>query len=124
MLAIIPARHCRKKRNTEGEGTVQDLISQFGGTQPSNQVVNMLFKMPQVNNMVGEVAEKVGIPESVVQTMLPMLVPLVLNLLKTGNNSANSLNSNSVLNSFLDADGDGDVDLADAMKMTARYLNK
>ena len=114
----------QEKCNTEGQDSVQNLISQFSGTQANDSIVNVLFEMPQVNKMVAEIGEKVGIPETAIRTMLPVLVPLVLKLLKTGNNSANSLNSNSVLNSFLDADGDGDVDLADAMKMTAKYLNK
>ena len=30
--------------------------------------------------------------------------------------------SNNVLNSFLDADGDGDVDIADFMGMASRFL--
>jgi hypothetical protein len=56
---------------------------------------------------------------------LPTLVPLALNFLKTGNSAQNPGNSsNSVLNSFLDADGDGDVDLGDALQMAGKYLNQ
>jgi hypothetical protein len=51
------------------------------------------------------------------------VVPLVLNLLKTGSNQQQSAStSNSVLNSFLDADGDGDVDIADAMRLGGQYF--
>ncbi len=95
----------QEKRSTEGEGSVEQIISQFGGTQASTQVVQMLFNTSQMQNMLGEVGNKTGIPESVIQTMLPTLVPLVLNFLKTGN-------------------GDGDVDLADAMQMMGKYLNR
>jgi hypothetical protein len=53
------------------------------------------------------------------------LVPLVLNLLKTGSNAQNpAQGSNPVLNTFLDADGDGDVDITDAMSMAGRFLNQ
>lgn len=112
----------QEKSSTEGEGAVEQIISQFGGTQANNQVVQMLFNTPQMENMLGEVGNKTGIPESVIQTMLPTLVPLVLNFLKTG--SSNSLTSNPILRSFLDADGDGDVDLADAMQMMSKHLNR
>jgi len=32
--------------------------------------------------------------------------------------------ANPVLNAFLDADRDGDVDIADAMQMAGRYLSR
>ena len=54
--------------------------------------------------------------------MLPTVLPLVLNMLQTGNDTDNPESGNSVLTSFLDADGDGDVDIADAMKMASRFL--
>jgi hypothetical protein len=47
-----------------------------------------------------------------------------LKFLQTGNNTSNPQGSNPVLNSFLDADGDGDVDIADAMKMAGRYFGQ
>jgi hypothetical protein len=53
--------------------------------------------------------------------MLPTLVPLALNFLKTGNNGQGS---NSVLSSFLDADGDGSFDMGDAMQMASGFLNR
>ena len=56
--------------------------------------------------------------------MLPVLVPLVLNFLKTGTHSRNPLGSNPVLSGFLDTDHDGDVDVADALQMASRHLKK
>jgi hypothetical protein len=56
--------------------------------------------------------------------MLPILVPLVLKFLQSGNNTQNPQGSNPVLNTFLDADGDGDVDIADAMQMAGRYMGR
>jgi hypothetical protein len=60
-----------------------------------------------------------------------MLVPIVLNLLKSGSSVHNpaaaqsaSAGSNPVLNSFLDANGDGNVDIGDAMSMAGRYLSQ
>lgn len=52
------------------------------------------------------------------QQMLPILVPLVLNLLQTGSQTRNPQGgANPVLNAFLDADRDGDVDISDANEL-------
>lgn len=64
-------------------------------------------------------------PQETLKSMLPLLVPVVLNLLKMGQDPQNPQGeSNSVLNSFLDTDGDGDVDLADLMKLGGGFLNR
>lgn len=111
----------QEKRDNEGEGQVEQIINQFAGVQPSNQVVNMLFTTPMLQQMVGEIGGKTGMNPAIIQGMLPQLVPLVLNFLKTG---SNSLGSNPVLSAFLDADGDGDVDIADLMQLSSKYLGK
>ena len=112
----------QEKRTNQGEQQVQQIINQFGGTQANAQVLQMLFSSNQLQQMTQEITGKTGINSQVVQSMLPSLVPLILNFLKTGANSQNPLGTNSVLNSFLDADGDGDVDIADAMQMASKYL--
>jgi hypothetical protein len=56
--------------------------------------------------------------------MLPTLVPLLLNFLKTGAPIQDQAGANPVLNSFLDSDGDGDVDIADAMRMAGGFLGQ
>lgn len=114
----------QEKRNTEGEQQVQQIINQFGGTQASPQVLNMLFNAPQLQQILQQVESRTGMNAQTIQAMLPVLVPLILNFLKTGNNSQNPQGSNPVLSSFLDADGDGDVDMADAMGMAMRYLKQ
>lgn len=112
----------QEKREEKGETGVQQLISQFGGTNANNQIVQMLFSTPQLQSLTQEVETKTGINQGTVQQILPVLVPLVLNFLKTGNNSGNSLGNNPILSSFLDADGDGDVDIADAIKLAGKYM--
>lgn len=114
-----------EKRQTGGTEQVQQIVNQFGGTQANDGVVGALFSNPQLQNLLQEIENRTGVDRATVQSMLPTLVPLALNFLKTGNNTQNpGAQSNSVLNSFLDADGDGDVDLGDALQMAGKYLNK
>lgn len=112
----------QQKRTTDGEQQVESLVNQFSGNVANTLAVQALFNAPQVEQMVQLAAEKTGLPSNTIKSMLPAIVPLVLNFLKTGN-QVNSQGTNNVLNSFLDADGDGDVDISDAMKMASRFIN-
>jgi hypothetical protein len=114
----------QEKQNNEGSANAQAIVNQFSGTSPSPQVVQMLFSHPQVEQIAAEVEKKTGLSANMIQSMLPSLVPLVLQFLQSGTDMSNPQNTNSVLNAFLDADGDGDVDIADAMQMASRHLGK
>jgi hypothetical protein len=46
----------------------------------------------------------------------------VLNFLKTGSKAQHSQAGNPVLNAFLDADGDRDIDIADAILLAGRHI--
>ena len=100
------------------------MLSQFGGTQASPQVLSALFSSSQLQSMIAQISNRTGLNAQTIQSMLPILVPLVLNLLRTGNNKSNVQGSNPVLNSFLDSDGDGDVDISDMITMASRHLGR
>jgi hypothetical protein len=114
----------QETRANEGEQQAQAIVNQFSGTQPSNQAVDLLFSAPQVQAMVQEIESRTGLSAGTIQSMLPNIVPLVLNFLQTGGSTQNPAGANPVLSGFLDSDGDGDVDLTDAMQMASRYLNQ
>lgn len=113
----------QEKRNNEGEDIVKNLVNQFSGTSANPQAVFALFNQTKLAEIVPEIATKSGINASTIQAMLPMMIPAVLSLLKTGANTENPQEAgNPVLNEFLDADGDGDVDITDAMNLAKRFL--
>lgn len=112
----------QQKQANEGFEQAQGLVNQYSGTYPNPQAVDAIFGFNQVQQVVQAVAQRTGLDAGMIQQMLPILVPLVLNFLKTGTSSQQQ-GSNPVLNTFLDTDGDGDVDIADAMRMAGRYLS-
>ena len=121
----------QQQRQSNGATQANQLINQFAGNGANPQALQTLFSTPQLQQMIQQISLRTGLDSRTIQSILPILVPLVLNLLKTGNRkvnssarSSNSAASNSVLNSFLDADGDGDVDVADAINMASRYLSR
>ncbi|WP_413166590.1 DUF937 domain-containing protein [Capilliphycus salinus ALCB114379] len=115
----------QQKRTSEGNDSVQSFVNHYSGTGTNPQAVASLFSPQQQAQVAQAISSRTGIDATMIQSLLPSLVPLVLNLLKTGNSTQNpQRGSNTVLSSFLDADGDGDVDVADAMRLAGQYLKK
>ena len=102
------------KQATEGSEAVENLVNQFAGTSADSQAVDSLFS-PEIQAQVAKNASQgTNLDVNTIQKLLPSLVPLVLNFLQSG--------GNPLLNKFLDVDGDGDVDIADAIKLASRFL--
>ncbi|NJK66621.1 MAG: DUF937 domain-containing protein [Microcoleus sp. CSU_2_2] len=112
-------------RSNSGDAQAQEVVNQFSGTNPNSQAVQSLFGGNQLTQIVQDIAQRTGLNNDTVQAMIPVLVPLVLNLLQTGSNAQNpTQGGNPVLSAFLDADGDGDVDITDTISMASRFLNQ
>lgn len=114
----------QQKRQQGGTTQVNQLLDRFGGTQASPQILSTLFGSSQLSSMISQISRTTGLDARAIQGMLPILVPLVLNMLRTGNKRGNPQGSNPVLNGFLDSDGDGDVDLSDMLNMASRHLGR
>lgn len=98
---------------TEG---VENLVNQVasGNSNP----VQALFG-GQEQQIVDAISQRTGIDANQINAMLPTLLPMVLQLLQSGNSSSGR---NSVLNTFLDSNQDGSVDLGDLMSQAGRFL--
>jgi hypothetical protein len=109
------------QQQQESGTNVSELLEQFGGTASNAAAVSALFSDTQQQQLVEMAAAKTGLDASVIESMLPNLVPLVLNFLQTGKSTDGEAGNNPVLSGFLDADGDGDVDIADAMMLASKF---
>ncbi|MGL5079888.1 MAG: DUF937 domain-containing protein [Microcoleaceae cyanobacterium] len=124
MLGGFVRSALQEKRTNQGSDAVQSMVNQFGGTQANASAVNSLFSPQQQAQVAQAIAQRTGINAGTIQGLLPMLIPVVLGLLSTGTDTRNpqSSKNNQVLTNFMDADGDGDVDVADAMRMAGKFL--
>jgi hypothetical protein len=104
-----------------GGSGIGNLLGQvFGG----NAALESLFNEDSQQSMANTLAQRTGLSGSMVKSLLPALLPLVLGLLKMGSAKPGSApTKNGVLTAFLDSDRDGDVDLGDAFKFGMRFLN-
>ena len=115
----------QQKQASEGNEATQALVNQYAGTSSNPQAVSSLFP-PQMQQQVAQVAsQNTGLDAGTIVQLLPVIVPIVLNLLQSGANTQNTQTSgNSVLNSFLDANGDGNVNVADALQLFSKYVGR
>lgn len=114
----------QETRVKQGEPQAQSIVNQFSGTSPNSQAVNALFSNSMQQQVAQAIAQRTGLDANMALQMLPMLVPLVLQFLQSGANSQNPQSENSVLHSFLDADGDGNLDISDAIQLASRFIRR
>lgn len=129
MLMSVVGQYVRSSlqqtSQAQGRSQAESLVERFAGTNPNVDALQALFSPQQQEQMVDTASRKTGLNASTIQSMLPVLVPLALNFLKAGSRTQGATGTdNTVLNTFLDSDGDGDVDLGDAMSMAGRFLNQ
>jgi len=114
----------QEKSQAGGEAQAQAIVNQFGGTQPSPAAVQSLFSPQQQQQVAQATSQGTGLNLETVQTLLPVVVPIILNLLKTGAPTQSAQGSNPVLHSFLDTNGDGSFDVGDALNLAGRFMQR
>ncbi len=103
------------------------IVDRFGSGGMSAEAVSALFPAEQQQQMIQAIAQRTGVSAQTIESLLPTLVPAVLNLLNMGSPTQSAQaqpGQNPLLSGFLDADGDGDVDMGDAMQLAGQFLNQ
>lgn len=120
--------------NGKHDGSILDNLGGFlngGDFSDGNKILNHVVGNNQ-DAMVQELSSKTGVDSSIISKILPMLAPIIMGYLgkQTKNNGVSSapdlggllgglLGGNSgggsILNSVLDQNGDGKLDVSDAM---------
>lgn len=111
----------KKQANLGNASALDEIITQVtSGTGGSglDSVVNSVLTPEKIN----QISQKTGINASQLQQIVPLVLPFVLKMLNSGKPQTGVTGNNSLLNSFLDADRDGDVDLGDVLSLSQRFL--
>lgn len=130
-LLSIVGRHVRsalqEKRTTQGASQVENLVNRYSGTGANPSAVPSIFSPEQEQRTIQDSVQATGLNAQTIQSLLPVLIPVVLQFLQSGSAKQPSARgtggSNSVLNAFLDSDRDGDVDVGDAISVAGQFLN-
>jgi hypothetical protein len=134
LLLSVVGQHVRsalqQKRSTNGYDQTEAIVNQYSGTRPNPNAVGSIFTPQQQQATIQDSVRRTGLNAEMIQSLLPILIPVVLNLLQSGNSNQNMAGAgnpgrgNSVLNAFLDSDRDGDVDIGDTVSMASRFLSQ
>ena len=114
----------QETRDSAGPDQAQAIVNQFSGTSHNPQAVSALLNPIMQQQVVQDLMQRTGLNPQTIESMLPVLIPLALNLLQGGNNTQNPQAGNPLLNTFLDSNHDGNVDLGDALGMASQFMNR
>jgi hypothetical protein len=119
----------QQQQASQGSDAVQMLVNQLSGASANPQAVSALFPPEMQQQISGAIGNQTGLDPSMIESMLPTLVPVALGFLQGGSPAQQSMGSaasasNPVLSAFLDSDRDGDVDMGDAMGMAMQFMQQ
>lgn len=133
-LLSVVGKHVRsalqEKRAAQGAGQVEDLVNQYSGTGANPAAVPSVLGSAGAQRTIQDSVQATGLNAQTIQSLLPILIPVVLQFLQSGSanqstarqNAPSGRGSNPVLSAFLDSDRDGDVDVGDAMSIAGQFL--
>ncbi|MEO0452565.1 MAG: DUF937 domain-containing protein [Verrucomicrobiota bacterium] len=112
----------------EYTGSTEELVEEVASApEASSDLLGKLFGSQGPEKVSEEVSQNTGLNSQTILSLLPVLVPIVMRLFQSGGTKESSSQKsqlNPLLQGFLDSDRDGDVDLADVLKLAGPYLNK
>lgn len=108
-------------QDANGLEATQGLVQQLGSssTADSNAIAS-LIPMDVQQQICGAIAQRTGLDAGMVQSMLPSLIPIAMNMLQGG--AAQGSSGNPLLNTFLDKNHDGNLDMGDAMGLAMQFM--
>jgi len=105
-------------------GSLESLLGQLIGASGNAAALQSLIPPQVQQQMVEAIGQITGLSANQIQTALPTIISSVVSLLNMGASKSGIEGSgNQILNAFLNADKDSDVDLGDVMKFSSRFLN-
>jgi len=133
--ALKPAlREAGQQGGIEG---IDALLGSLKQNANSPQALERTLGRERMDQMVTQAQQKSGLPVDSIMSMLPVILPALVGLLQSGARQGAApsaqagvasgdpmagLGSNPLLNSFLDSDGDGDVDMQDLVRFGSKFL--
>ena len=127
-------------REAGRQGGIEGIDALLGSLKQSSnspQALERTLGHDRMEQMVNKAQQKSGLPADTIASMLPVIIPALVSLLQSGarsetvpsaqtaataNDPLAGLASNPLLKNFLDSDGDGDVDMADLVRLGSQFL--
>ena len=131
----------QEQHATGGAQGVDSFLQDLKQSANSPDQLKAVLGADRVDQMVGRAEQRTGLDANAIFRLLPIILPAVIGLLQSGRASAATSpaavtgaaspagaapasNTNPILAQFLDSDGDGEVDMADVLRLSSRFLQK
>jgi hypothetical protein len=127
----------REAGQSGGIEGIDALLGSLKQNANSPQALERTLGHDRMEQMVNKAQQKSGLPADAIMSMLPVIIPALVALLQSGARQGAApsaqtgatagdplagLVSNPLLKGFLDSDGDGDVDMADLVRLGSKFL--
>jgi len=107
-----------------GQAAVQQTVTNLSQPGVGVQQVQNLFGQERFNGLIDEISQRTGLNSQLVLGLLPMLIPVLMKLLATGNHQSDPQAPNPVLNNFLGTSQNGGALLTEAFQLASRFLQR
>jgi hypothetical protein len=116
--AVLPAL----QQKAGGGGNLEQMMGGGLGGMLGNAALQNLLPAPAQSQLVEGLAQKTGLNASMLQSMVPALIPVVMEFLNMGANKPGQPGGNPLLSAFLGGNSGGS-DLGNVLTMANRFLN-
>ena len=121
--AVLPALQQKAAGGVGGGGNpLEQMMGGALGGMLGNAALQNLLPAQAQNQLVEGLAQKTGLNASMLQSMVPALIPVVMGFLNMGANKPGQPSGNPLLSAFLGGD-QGGADLGNVLTMANRFLN-
>ncbi|HEX7194492.1 MAG TPA: DUF937 domain-containing protein [Chthoniobacterales bacterium] len=113
-----------QQQQNSGQAAVQQTVTNLSQPGVGVQQVQNLFGQERFNGLIDEISQRTGLNSQLVLGLLPMLIPVLMKLLATGNHQSDPQAPNPVLNNFLGSSQNGGALLTEAFQLASRFLQR
>jgi len=112
-----------EQKQTEGTGAAQQTVKDLSQPGVSVQDLQNLFGTDRFNGIINQISQATGLNSQLILGALPLVIPVIMQLLATGNHQTNPQAPNPVLNHFLCGQNGGAL-LNEVFQLASQYIKK
>jgi hypothetical protein len=112
-----------QQKQTEGAAAAQQTVTNLSQQGVSVQELQNLFGADRFNGIISEISQATGLNSQLILSALPVVVPVIMQVLATGTHQTNSQAPNQVLNQFLGGQNGGAL-LNEVFQLTSQFMKK